>query len=49
MGWTIKVHFLAWAGMSSLHHHMQTSSGAHPASQPIGTVLSSHGDKAAGA
>jgi hypothetical protein len=32
-----KVRFLAGAGNFSLHHHIQTGSGIHPASYPLGT------------
>jgi hypothetical protein len=39
----------AEAGNFSLHHHVQTSSGAHPASYPIGTRGSFPGSRAAGA
>jgi hypothetical protein len=37
MGWTTGILFLARAGNFSLHHHIQTISGAHPASYSIGT------------
>jgi len=41
MGWTTRVPFLAGAGNFFPHHHVQTGSGAHPASYPSGTgVLS---------
>jgi len=33
----------------SLHHRVQTGSGAHPTSNPMGTTVSFPGDKAAGA
>jgi len=33
---------------SPLHHRIQTDSGAHPASYPMGTEGSFAGDKAAG-
>jgi hypothetical protein len=36
MGWTAKVQFLARARDFSLLHSVQTSSGAHPASYPVG-------------
>jgi hypothetical protein len=39
----------ARAGNFSLHHHVQTGSGAHPASYPIGTRGSFPWGKAAGA
>jgi len=32
----IEVRFPAWAGNFSLHHHIQTGSGAQPASYPVG-------------
>jgi hypothetical protein len=32
-----RVWFLVGAGNFSLHHHIQNSSGAHPASYPMGT------------
>jgi hypothetical protein len=32
-----RVQFQARAGNFSLHHHVQTCSGAHPASHPMGT------------
>jgi hypothetical protein len=41
-----KVQFLAEAGNFSLHHHVQNSSGAHPASYPMGTRGSFAGGKA---
>jgi hypothetical protein len=37
------------AGSFSLHHRVQTGSGAHPAPYPMGTVGSFPGDKVAGA
>jgi len=37
MSWTIRVLFLAGTGH---HHHVQTSSGAHPSSYPMGTRVS---------
>jgi hypothetical protein len=37
--WMIGVRILAGAGNFSLHHHVQTSSGANPASCPTGTGL----------
>jgi hypothetical protein len=44
-----RVRFLAGAGNFSLHHGVQNSSGAHPASYPVGTRGSFLEDKAAGA
>jgi len=41
------VQFLAGTGNFSLHHHVQTSSGAYPASDPMGTGGSFPGGKAA--
>jgi hypothetical protein len=41
--------FTAGAGNSSLHHRVQTGSGAHPASYPMGTRGSFPMGKAAGA
>jgi hypothetical protein len=36
--WGFRVWFLGgWAGNFSLHHRVQNSSGAHPASYPVGT------------
>jgi hypothetical protein len=43
-----RVQFLVGAGNFSLHHHVQNSSGAHPASYPMGTRGSFPGGKAAG-
>jgi hypothetical protein len=43
------VQFPAGIGNFPLHHHVQNSSGAHPASYPIGTSYSLPGGKAAGA
>jgi hypothetical protein len=43
-----KVWFLAGAGNFSLHHHIQNSSGAHPASFPVGTRVLSLGIKRLG-
>jgi hypothetical protein len=37
MGWTAGVRFLAGARYFSLLHSVQTGSGAHPASYPIGS------------
>jgi hypothetical protein len=39
----------AEAGKFSLHHRVQTGSGAHPASYPMGTRDSFPGSKVAGA
>jgi hypothetical protein len=47
-GWS-GVLVLAGARNFSLHHRVQTGSGAHPASYPMGTRGSFPGDKAAGA
>jgi hypothetical protein len=44
-----EVLFPAGAGNFSLHHRVQNSSGAHPASYPMGTKGSFPGGKAAGA
>jgi hypothetical protein len=44
-----KVWFPAGAGNLSLHHRVDTGSGAHPAFYPMGTGGSFHGGKAAGA
>jgi hypothetical protein len=44
-----RVRFPVGAGNFSFHHHVQTGSGAHPASYPIGTRGSFPGAKAAGA
>jgi hypothetical protein len=46
-----RVRFLVGAGNFSLHHHIQNSSGAHPASYPVDTGGggSFPGSKAAGA
>jgi hypothetical protein len=43
-----RVRFLAGAGIFSLHHRVQNSSGAHPASYPMGTRDSFPAGKAAG-
>jgi hypothetical protein len=48
-GWTIGVLFQAGAGNFSLHHRVQTGSGAHPASYAMGIGGSFPGGKAAGA
>jgi hypothetical protein len=47
--WGPRVRFLEGAGNCSLNHCVQTGSGAHPASYPMGTKGSFPGDKAAGA
>jgi len=47
--WMIGFRFPAGAGNFSLRHHVQTGSGASPASYPMGTGASFPGDKAAGA
>jgi hypothetical protein len=38
-GWS-GVRVPTWAGNFSLHHRVQTGSGAHPASYPVGTRIS---------
>jgi hypothetical protein len=43
-----RVRFPVGAGNFSLHHSVQNSSGAQPASYPMGTRGSFSGDKAAG-
>jgi hypothetical protein len=43
-----RVRFPAGAGNFSLHHRVQSGSGAHPASYPMGTGDSFSGGKAAG-
>jgi hypothetical protein len=45
----IGVRFLAGAGNFSLRHRVQNGSGAHSASYPMGTEVSFHVGKAAGA
>jgi hypothetical protein len=45
MEWTIGVRIQAGAGNFSLRHHVQTGSGDHPASYPIGTEAVSLGVK----
>jgi hypothetical protein len=47
--WGSRVQFLVGARNFSLHHCIQNSSGAHPASYPMGTRGSFPGGKAAGA
>jgi hypothetical protein len=44
-----RVRFPAGPENFPLHHHVQNSSGAHPASYPVGTRGSFPGGKAAGA
>jgi hypothetical protein len=44
-----RVLFPTGAGNFSLHHRVQTGSGAHPASYPMGTRVSFPGGKVAGA
>jgi hypothetical protein len=44
-----RVQFPVGAGNFSLHHHVQNSSGAHPASYPMGTRGSFPGGKVTGA
>jgi hypothetical protein len=46
-GWTTGVRFPVGAENFSIHHRVQTGSGAHPASYPMGTRGSSPGGKAA--
>jgi hypothetical protein len=43
-----RVRFPAGAGNFSFHHHVQTGSGAHPASYSMDNRGSFHGGKAAG-
>jgi hypothetical protein len=43
----IGVRIPVWAGNFSLRHRVQTGSGAHPASYPMGTGGSFRGGKAA--
>jgi hypothetical protein len=45
----IAIRILATAGNFSLRYRVQTGSGAHPASYPMGTRGSFRGGKAAGA
>jgi hypothetical protein len=47
--WTAGVRFLAGARDFSLLHSVQTGSGAHPASCPMGTKVPFSGSRAAGA
>jgi hypothetical protein len=46
--WTAEVRFPVGARYFSLLHSVQTGSGAHPASYPMGTGFSFSGGKAAG-
>jgi hypothetical protein len=46
--WGSRVRFPTGAGNFSLHHCVQTDSGAHPTSYPMGTRGSFPGGKAAG-
>jgi hypothetical protein len=48
-GWTAGVRFPAGVRDISLRHSVQTGSGAHPASYPMGTGVSFSEGKAAGA
>jgi hypothetical protein len=48
-GWMIRGRVPAGAGNFSLHHGVQTGSGAHPDSYPMGTRYFLPGGKAAGA
>jgi len=48
MGWTTEVLFPAGAGMFSPRHCIQTDSGTHPASYPMGIGGSFPGGKATG-
>jgi hypothetical protein len=43
--WGSRVRFPAGAGNFPFHHHVQNGSGAHPASNPMGTRVSFHGVK----
>jgi hypothetical protein len=45
MGWTTVVLFPAGAGSFSLHHRVQTGSGAQPSSYPVGTICFTLGVK----
>jgi hypothetical protein len=49
MGWTAGVQFTARARDLSQFHSVETGSGAHSASDPMGTGGSFPGDKEAGA
>jgi hypothetical protein len=44
-----RVRFPTGVGKFSLHHRVQSGSGAHPASYPMGTMGSFPGGKVAGA
>jgi hypothetical protein len=46
--WMIGLRVPVGAGIFSLHRHIQTGSGAHPASYPVGTRGYFTGDKATG-
>jgi hypothetical protein len=46
-GWMMGVQVLVGAESFSRHHHVQTSSGAHPASYPMGKRVSFPGVRAA--
>jgi hypothetical protein len=46
-GWTTWVRFLAEAIIFLLFHVVETGSGAHPASDKMGTKISFSGSKAA--
>jgi len=48
MGWTTGDRFLIGAKDFSVCHHIQTSSGVHPASYPVGTGGSFSGGVVAG-
>jgi len=45
MGWSTGVRILEIVGIFSLHHHVHTSSGAHPMSSPVVTGALSSGLK----
>jgi hypothetical protein len=47
--WDSRVRLPAGTGNFSPHHRVQSDSGAHPASYPMGTMDSFPGSKAAGA
>jgi hypothetical protein len=48
-GWMIGVRVPTGGGDLSLHHRVQTGSGAHPVSYPMGARASFPGGKAASA
>jgi len=48
MGWTTGVQFMSGKGYFSLHHHVQTGPGTHPASYPVSTRGSFPGVKLLG-